>query len=184
MTICRKHFSILFLLAFGMISCDNVPVKTNNDQTYKAKLDTITRFFPEEYEITKEDTLVDEANGLRVVVQKEVLMNQFVTFTYEMDSFKIVKDNYRDYSTTILLYRHDTLFCKQSFTKADFPQIEDADFYKKAITQNTWLENFDNTKKTIKFSHAIAVPETDWAYDFSIIYSDSCKFKSELENIN
>lgn len=128
--------------------------------------------------------MIDQARALRVVIQREVLMDEYVTHIYDLDSFKIAKDVYRDYSSTIMLYRHDTLLCKQTFTKADFPQILDEEFYKRAITLNTWLSSFDSIERTIRFSHVINVPETDWAYDFTIILNDSCAFRSELENID
>lgn len=178
----KNQFALLLLVLF-FASCNTESGKNNQNKTRKTTADTVTRYFPENYEIIKEDSLIDENEGVRIVIQREVLMDKFVTLTYELDSFNIEKDIYRDYASTIMLYRHDTLVCRQTFTKADFPQIGDDDFYKKAITHNTWLTNFDNTKKTVQFSHVISVPETDWAYDFTITLSDSCKFKSELEDI-
>lgn len=182
MIIVKNQFALLLLVLF-FASCNTEAGKNNDNKTKKTKADTVTRYFPENYEIIKEDSLIDESKGLRVVIQREVLMDKFVTLTYEIDSFNIAKDIYRDYASTIMLYKHDTLVCSKTFTKADFPQIGDDDFYKKAITHNTWLTNFNNSKKTVQFSHVISVPETDWAYDFTITLSDSCKFKSELEDI-
>ncbi len=181
--IISKNYLNLLLLVLLLASCSTEHRKDNGTKSSQTTTDTVIRYFPEQYEIIKTDSLIDENEGVRVVIQREVLMDKFVTLTYEIDSFKIAKDNYRDYASTIMLYRHDTLVCKQTFTKADFPKIGDEEFYKKAITHNTWLANFDNTRKTVQFSHIISVPETDWAYDFTITLSDSCKFKSELENV-
>jgi hypothetical protein len=179
-----KIYLSVLLFILGLISCDTETGKFKNSQTSKTIYDTTTRFFPEKYEIVREDTVLDRVSGLSVVIEREVLMNQFVTFTYEMDSQQITKDNYRDYASTIMLYRHDTLICKQTFTKADFPQIGDKDFYTKAITHNTWFKSFDIATKTFKFFHVIAVPETDWAYTFTITLNENCEFKSELESID
>lgn len=179
-----QYFSLLLIVILGLTSCNTETGNTRNSQNSSTKFDTITRFFPEKYEIIREDTIIDKSTGLRVVIEREVLMNQFVTLTYEIDSLQIAKDNYRDYASTIMLYHHDTLICKQTFTKSDFPQIGDEDFLKKSTTHNTWLESFDAANGIIKFSHVISAPETDWAYDFTITFSDNCKFKTELENIN
>ncbi|NLR95071.1 DUF4738 domain-containing protein [Flammeovirga sp. SR4] len=121
----------------------------------------IERFFPEENEIVKFDTIIS-AQNLKISIQSTAL-DSYVTNEYESEGIKYI-DKYRDskkhlrilYGNQVIL---DTMFVKESF--ADYAGKEFLDI---ANLHGYWFNKID--ENVLEFFGAINKPETDWSYTF------------------
>ena len=143
----------------------------------------IEKYIPEQYEETRIDTILDSTTNLRVLIIRKTLMNKSVSFTYTLENNQTSIHRYRDYSSEITVFKSDSVLFKSTFNKNDFEQIYDEEFLKEAITYNTWIQGYDKKNKTIKISHVIGVPETDWNYHFTIFIDENGGYNSELDEI-
>lgn len=176
-----NKITLAFCILISFISCRNEPkkdVKTNKNSLVK---DTTLTYIPLKHEVNKFDTILDIENGIKVSIVLKTLDNN-IEKIYDNEK-TINRDLYRDYSSTIIISKHDSIYFNQTFVKKDFPQIGDEDFFKQAITYNTFLENYNKEKQEIKFTHIIAVPETDWSYIFILTVNKNGELTNELEDI-
>ncbi len=141
------------------------------------------KYIPEQYEENTIDTILDSKSNLRVVIIRKTLMDKSVSFKYTHENDQTETHFYRDYLSEITVFRADSILFKRIFYKNDFEQIGDEEFLKEAITYNTWIQEYDKKTKTIKISHVISVPETDWNYHFTLFIDKNGKFHSELDEI-
>lgn len=140
-------------------------------------------YFPEQYEEFKTDTVLDSKANVRVIIVRKTLMDKAVAFTYTDDKNQNYTHFYRDYATEITVIRSDKILFKKTLYKTNFEQIGDEEFLKKAITHNTWIQGYDKKSGTVRISHVIGVPETDWAYHFTLVIDKNGSFHSELDEI-
>ncbi len=141
------------------------------------------KYIPEQYEENTIDTLLDSKMNLRVIIMRKTLMDKSVSFDYTLENGQTETHLYRDYSSEIIVYKADSILFKRTFNKNDFEQMGDEEFLKRAITHNTWIQEYDKKSKTVKISHVIGVPETDWNYHFTLFIDKNGGFHSELDEI-
>jgi hypothetical protein len=162
----------LLILTFLVLSFSSMNAQVKN-----------IKYIPEQYEEHRIDTTLDSKLNLKVIIIRKTLMDKSVTYTYTIENDLTETQYYRDYSSEIIVYKADSILFRRTLVKNDFEQIGDDEFMNKAITQNTWIQEYDRKNKTIKISHVIGVPETDWNYHFTLFIDKKGKFHSELDEI-
>ncbi len=168
----KNMINKLLIIPFILISMCSLYAQENN-----------VKYIPEQYEENTIDTILDSKINLRVVIIRKTLMDKSVSFTYTLDNDQTETQFYRDYSSEITVFKSDSVLFNRTFYKNDFEQIGDEEFIKEAITHNTWIQEYDKKSKTIKISHVIGVPETDWHYHFTLFIDKNGNYQSELDEI-
>ncbi|TNE80661.1 MAG: DUF4738 domain-containing protein [Bacteroidetes bacterium] len=173
-------FSTLLLLE--LLACNASQPDMKEETREKAFSDSQIVYHPLQKDSFKVDTRVDLERGYRMQIDR-VAIEAFSEKEEKTDSHTLVLNRFRDYKSTIRLFKNDSLLGEQSWVKSDFSQIGDPEFIQQAITHNTWYSGYDREKQAWRVIHAIAVPDTDWSYWFSIYVTDKGEFNVELDEI-
>ena len=140
-------------------------------------------YIPEQYEEFTTDTIIDSKLKLRLIITRKAIMDKAIPYIITTENNLTETQYYRDYSSEIIVYKADEILFKRTLVKNDFEQIGDEEFMYKAITHNTWFNEYDKKNKLIKISHVIGVPETDWNYHFTLFIDNKGNYHSELDEI-
>ncbi|OHX63961.1 hypothetical protein NH26_20335 [Flammeovirga pacifica] len=121
----------------------------------------IERFFPEENENVKFDTIVSALN-LKISIQSTTL-DTYVTNEYEIEGVKHI-DKYRDSEKHLIIEKSNKIVIDTVFKKSDFTELTGKDFLKIADFHRYWFNKIEND--TIEFFGVVSKPETDWSVAF------------------
>ncbi|WP_028982479.1 DUF4738 domain-containing protein [Sporocytophaga myxococcoides] len=177
----------LLLYVFGVVFILSCESKKSGQQSENKKSlikrDTITSYFPERREVHITDTILDPENGFKVLIKKTSLKNKFVVQSFEADNNEVQKHIYYDNSILVKVFSDNKVLLDTLLTKDKLEQIGDRDFLKQAILYNAWIDSFDKDKQEVVVLFSVNVPDTDWAYDFSIIVSKDGRKEILLDRI-
>jgi len=149
-------------------ACTNTDKKVKSETIQTVKIDTITKFDPAKYEEEIKDTLVDSVRNLRIIIRKSTRMDKFITQEFELDSFHYQKINYRDKTLEFKVIENNKVIFNNTITKEQLTQIKDKEFLSKSIMYGAWFDSYDREKQEITMSFDIVVPDTDWAYFYTL----------------
>jgi len=176
----------ILLYVFGVVSILSCESKKSGQQSENKKSlikrDTITTHLPERKEVSITDTILDPENGFKVVIKKTSL-NKFVVQSFEADNNEVQEHIYYDNSILVKVFSDNKVLLDTLLTKDKLEQIGDSDFLKQAILYNAWIDSFDKDKQEVVILFSVNVPDTDWAYDFSIIVSKDGRKEILLDRI-
>ncbi|NQX81968.1 MAG: DUF4738 domain-containing protein [Flavobacteriaceae bacterium] len=121
----------------------------------------VERYFPEEKDIVKYDTIIS-ARNLRISIQNRFL-DSFVTNEFESKGIKHI-DKYRDSEKHLVIKSSNEILVDTIFKKNDFLEIAGQDFLKIADFHGYWFNGIKDD--TIELFGVISKPETDWSFAF------------------
>jgi hypothetical protein len=149
-------------------ACANTDKKVKSETNQTVKIDTVTKFDPAKYEEEIKDTLVDSVRNLRIIIKKSTRMDKFITQEFELDSLHYQKINYRDKTLEFKVIENNKVIFNKTITKEQLTQIKDKEFLSKSIMFGAWFDSYDKEKQEITMSFDIVVPDTDWAYFYTL----------------
>lgn len=91
------------------------------------------------------------------------------------------KFNYRDNSINVKVLVGNVLKFDTTLVKEKLEAIGDKDFLSKAILYNIWIDHYDKAMQIVSMNFSVLVPDTDWAYFFSLTVDKEGKQKLLLE---
>lgn len=174
-----KRISIILTIIILCYACANKDKKVRSDTNQIVRIDTITKFDPAKYEEEIKDTLIDSVRNLRIVIKKSTRMNKFITQEFELDSLHYQKINYRDKTIEFKVIENNKVTFDKVITKEKLTQIKDKKFLSKSIMYGAWFNSYDKEKQEITMSFDIVVPDTDWAYFYTLTVDKSGNGKIE-----
>lgn len=121
----------------------------------------IDRYFPEENETVKFDTIIS-AQDLKISIQSTTL-DSYVTNEFESKRIKYV-DKYRDSKKHLRILKGNQVILDTTFVKETFVEYAGQDFIDIANLHGYWFNGID--ENVLEFFGAINKPETDWSYVF------------------
>ena len=138
----------------------NETLTISKSQNLKDK-SIIERFFPEENETVKFDTIVSALN-LEISIQSTTL-DSYVTNEFEIEGVKHI-DKYRDSEKHLIIKKSNEVVIDTVFKKSDFTELTGKNFLKIADFHGYWFNKIEND--TIELFGVISKPETDWSVAF------------------
>ncbi|MCB4807980.1 DUF4738 domain-containing protein [Tamlana sp. 62-3] len=121
----------------------------------------IERYFPEENETVKFDTIVSALN-IKISI-KSTTLDSYVTNEFKTDGVKHI-DKYRDSEKHLIIKKYNEVVIDTVFKKNDFRELTGQDFLKIANLHGYWFNKIEND--TIELFGVISKPETDWSVAF------------------
>ncbi len=171
---------LIILIGLTLFSCNEKEKKAVSQRTFvqksKAALidssltvnqeipksnQTVERYFPEEKEMKRIDTIISEMNLKITIIDKA--LDSYVTNEFENGGIKYI-DKYRDSEKRLIIKLADEVVIDTIFRKEDFVDYAGQDFLEIANLHGYWFNKTDNP--TIEFFGVINKPETDWSYAF------------------
>ena len=137
---------------------DTLTISERQDLTDKS---VIERYFPEENETIKFDTILS-AQNLKISIQSTTL-DSYVTNEFESDGIKYI-DKYRDSKKHLRILNGNQVILDTTFVKETFVDYAGQEFLDIANLHGYWFNGID--KNVLEFFGAINKPETDWSYAF------------------
>ena len=137
---------------------DTLTISKSKNLNYK---NVIERFFPEENETVKFDTIVSALN-LKISIQSTTL-DSYVTNEFEIEGVKHI-DKYRDSEKHLIIKKSNEVVIDTVFKKSDFIELTGEDFLKIADFHGYWFNKIEND--TIELFGVLSKPETDWSVAF------------------
>lgn len=177
-----KRQFLIFIISIIFFSCNeqknkrvNVENQPKNIETSNKIIDTLTisesqnskgkniieRFFPEENETIKFDTIISALN-LKISIQNTTL-DSFVINEFEIEGVKYI-DKYRDHEKHLIIEKSNEVIIDTVFKKSNFMEVTGEDFLKLADFHGYWFSKIEND--SIEFFGVISKPETDWSVAF------------------
>lgn len=178
------NYILISILTLLLLACDS---KTNKKLTEVEIANSTTdtsanikseRFFPENKETVKFDTLIADKQ-LQVTIIKTDL-DSYVTNEYN-DNGQI--DKYRDAEITLEIKQRSQTLLDTVFRKDQFFKYVDKGFINIAIFNNYWFNKIDEDR--IELFGVIGKPETDWSIEFYHYFDLTTKkliFKQEISD--
>ncbi len=171
---------ILFVLS---VACNGKRNSSPEKNNLTLIIDTVIVYEPKEYQEKIIDTVLDSEDNIRVIIKMASRMDQQVSQIIELDSTRIKKICWRDNSLSFRIFVEDQLKFDTTVVKEALIQIGDDDFLKKSILYSAWIDNYDKELKTVIMGFNVIVPDTDWAYEFSLSVDNAGKNELLLNEI-
>jgi hypothetical protein len=121
----------------------------------------IERYFPEENETVKFDTIISALN-LKISI-KSTTLDSYVTNEFESDGRKYI-DKYRDSKKHLKILSGNQVILDTTFVKETFVDYAGQEFLDISNLHRYWFNGID--ENVLEFFGAINKPETDWSYAF------------------
>jgi len=170
-----KILLIILSLGFVLIECNQ---KSNQDKRTKNaanpntessstslnqadSIDIVERYFPENTEANRTDTLIQNLNLKISIIQKPI--DSYVIDEFESDGKKHVH-KYRNYENHLIVKKGEQILIDTILTKQNLISYTDQKFLDVAIFQGYWFNKSDDKK--IELFGVISKPETDWSFAF------------------
>jgi hypothetical protein len=181
-----KNNIIISTLTLLLFACN---AKTEKKSTVVETTDSTTvtstnikseRFFPENKETVKFDTLLADKQLQVTIIKKD--LDNYVTNEYD-DNGKKQIDKYRDAEITLTIKQKTQTLLDTVFRKEQFSKYGDKGFMDIAIFHNYWFNKLENDK--IELFGVISKPETDWTIDFHHYFdltNRKLTFKQEIND--
>jgi hypothetical protein len=174
---------ILFLTAFFVYSCggkkEEQPVVK---EAMVPKADTLTEYFPAQYEEEVEDTLLDAGSKLRLVIKRYTQMENSVVQFFD-DSNSVRKFVYRDNALSVRLTKGAKVLLDTVLTKQTIAAGEDIDFLVKSVMHEAAFENYDSDRKVVLISCVVSVPESEWSSHYFIHLDRNGKIDIQVDDV-
>jgi hypothetical protein len=180
-----KNSIIISTLALLLFACSaktekkQAVVETSDSSTVTTTNIKSERFFPENKEIVKFDTLLVDKQLQVTIIKKD--LNSYVTNEYD-DNGKKQIDNYRDAEITVIIKQKSQILLDTIFRKKQFSQYADNDFMDIAIFHNYWFNKVEKDK--IEFFGVISKPETDYTLAFYHFFDLTSRKLNLVEQID
>ena len=174
-----KRISIILTIIMLGLACANTDKKVKSETNQTVKIDTITKFDPAKYEEEIKDTLADSVRNLRIIIKKTTRMDKSITQEFKLDNLHYQKLNYRDKTIEFKVVENKKVIFDKTITKEKLIQIKDKKFLSSSIVYGAWFDKYDKEKQEITMSFDIIVPDTDWAYFYTLTVDKSGNGKIE-----
>lgn len=156
----RKNLSQILIpvFVFMLFGCDSKPEKDIEIASSEIESE---RFFPEEIQTQKFDTLLADRQ-IRLQISRTDL-DTYVSREYDAGD-KLQIDNYRDAEISLIISRDSNILLDTVFEKGQFLKYADKNFIDSSVFHNYWFKESDDDR--LKFFGTISVPETDIGFGF------------------
>lgn len=161
----------VFFLTIMLTGCDGryrtfeKPSYKNSVTTLDYKNSNIINIIPEAHIVSETDTLVNP--NLKVSIKYFSMENRVVSVINK----KGQEEHYREFTSEISIYNHGQLRVKNMISKDDFQNIDDTNFWKSAVLQYVWLDEFETTKDKISINCSFLVPNTKTYKTYKIYFN-------------
>ena len=169
-----KNYSIILLLIAITIvtSCDgrDRALESNEERVLKSALSTtdieIIKFVPEQYLKTVTDTLLDSKTNIQVSYYSSSNKSVIIANNEHNET------HYREFKSEIKVFKNDKLLFEDIISKSNFITNEQ-NFWKNAVLQYVWLDDFESSDDNYKLFCSFLVPESEKYKMYSIHFNNS-----------
>lgn len=169
-----KNYSIiLFLIAITIVtSCDgrDRALESNKERVSRSNISIdaieVVKFVPEQYLKTVTDTLLDSKTNIQVSYYSS--SNKSVIIANNAHN----ETHYREFESEIKVFKNDKLLFEDIISKSNFITNEQ-NFWKNAVLQYVWLDDFESSDDNYKLFCSFLVPESEKYKMYSIHFNNS-----------
>lgn len=169
-----KNYSfILLLIAITIVtSCDgrDRALESNKERVSRSNVSIdaieVVKFVPEQYLKTVTDTLLDSKTNIQVSYYSS--SNKSVIIANNEDN----ETHYREFESEIKVFKNDKLLFEDIISKSNFITNEQ-NFWKNAVLQYVWLDDFESSDDNYKLFCSFLVPESEKYKMYSIHFNNS-----------
>lgn len=172
----KYYIFILVLFTVLITSCDgrDRALESNTERLSRSNLSNIAteviKFVPENYLKRVTDTLIDTNTNVKVSYYSS--SNESVIVSNKNNPN--IKTHYREFESRIEVFKNDKLLFTNIINKNGFITNEQ-DFWKSAVLQYVWLDDFESTNNNYKLYCSFQIPETENYKMYSILFDNTGK---------
>jgi hypothetical protein len=169
-----KNYSIILLLIAITIvtSCDgrDRALESNKERISRSNVSIdaieIVKFVPEQYLKTVTDTLLDSKTNIQVSYYSSSNKSVIIANNEHNET------HYREFESEIKVFKNDKLLFEDIISKSNFITNEQ-NFWKNAVLQYVWLDDFESSDDNYKLFCSFLVPESEKYKMYSIHFNNS-----------
>ncbi|MCK0179428.1 hypothetical protein MWU50_09015 [Flavobacteriaceae bacterium S0862] len=169
-----KNYSfILLLIAITIVtSCDgrDRALESNKERVSRSNVSIdaieVVKFVPEQYLKTVTDTLLDSKTNIQVSYYSSSNKSVIIANNEHNET------HYREFESEIKVFKNDKLLFEDIISKSNFITNEQ-NFWKNAVLQYVWLDDFESSDDNYKLFCSFLVPESEKYKMYSIHFNNS-----------
>ena len=169
-----KNYSfILLLIAITIVtSCDgrDRALESNKERLSRSNVSIdaieVVKFVPEQYLKTVTDTLLDSKTNIQVSYYSSSNKSVIIANNEHNET------HYREFESEIKVFKNDKLLFEDIISKSNFITNEQ-NFWKNAVLQYVWLDDFESSDDNYKLFCSFLVPESEKYKMYSIHFNNS-----------
>ena len=168
-----KNYSIILLLIAITIvtSCDgrDRALESNKERISRSNVSIdaieIVKFVPEQYLKTVTDTLLDSKTNIQVSYYSSSNKSVIIANNEHNET------HYREFESEIKVFKNDKLLFEDIISKSNFITNEQ-NFWKNAVLQYVWLDDFESSDDNYKLFCSFLVPESEKYKMYSVHFNN------------